>query len=32
MVKESIYSNYVYSVEKYLYPEYGEMNINKIKD
>ena len=23
MVKESTYSNYVYSVEKYLYPEYG---------
>lgn len=32
MVKESTYSNYVYSVEKYLYPEYGEKNINKIKD
>lgn len=32
MVKESTYSNYVYSVEKYLYPEYGEMKINKIRD
>ena len=32
MVKESTYSNYVYSVEKYLYPEYGEMKINKIRE
>ena len=31
-VKESTYSNYVYSVEKYLYPEYGEKSINEIKD